>query len=320
MLPNRFAEEGVPEFNSVDAALWYVIAVRDWQCALANKGKRVPVLQRRRLDAAVQAILTGYASGTRHGIRLDSDGLLAAGEPGIQLTWMDAKVGDRVITPRIGKPVEVQALWLNALDIGSLTDRRWLDVLQRGRRSFEQRFWNEAGEYLHDVVDVDHRAGAVDDTFRPNQIFAVGGLPLTLLNAEHARRVVNAVEQRLLTPLGLRSLARDDPAYVKAYRGGPAERDAAYHQGAAWPWLIGAFVDAWVRVRGSTDVARAEARQRFLEPLLKHVEEFGLGHVTEIADPEPPFEARGCPFQAWSLGELLRISEGMLREPHAQHI
>ena len=208
---------------------------------------------RRRLVAAVTAILEGHLKGTRARIHVSDDGLLAAGQPGLQLTWMDAKIGDWVVTPRVGKPVEVQALWLNALAIGvGIGGPRapiWRQVYQHGCASFAARFWDPQRQRLHDVVDVDHRAGAVDASFRPNQIFAIGGLPLPLLDGERARAVVDAVEAALLVPLGLRTLAADDPAYCPHYRGSPRERDAAYHQGTVWPWLLGPFVEAWVRVR-----------------------------------------------------------------------
>src|SRR5262249_44912493 len=161
----------------------------------------------------------------------------------------DAKVGDRVVTPRIGKPVEVQALWVNALRIGGAITPRWVRLAERAEAAFFARFWDETRGVLHDVVDVDHRPGTVDPTMRPNQILAVGGLPYALLDAARGRRVVDAVEARLWTPLGLRSLAPDEPGYAPHYAGGVAARDAAYHQGTAWPWLMGPFVEAWVRVR-----------------------------------------------------------------------
>jgi predicted glycogen debranching enzyme len=304
MLPNRFPDRGdVPEYNSVDASLWYVIAVHEW---LRAAGARVSPTDRRTLEAAVHAILRGYAAGTRFGIRLDDDGLLAAGVPGVQLTWMDAKVGDWVVTPRVGKPVEVQALWLNALRLAG----GYEEVLARGLATFHRRFPAPDG-YLHDVVDPDGRAGAADPTFRPNQIFAVGGLPFPLLDGEPARRVVDAVEARLWTPLGLRSLAPDEPGYTPHYAGGVRERDGAYHQGTVWPWLLGPFVEAWVRVRGGTPEVRHEARSRFVDPIVRHLDEAGLGHVSEIADAEPPWTPRGCPFQAWSVGELLRLDAGL---------
>ncbi len=305
MLPNRFPDRGeMPEFNAVDAALWYAVAVHDFLAAAPTTAAR----DRQRLTDALEAILVGYAAGTRFGIRVDDDGLLAAGAPGVQLTWMDAKVGDWVVTPRIGKSVEVQALWLNALRIGSATSERWAVPYARGLHAFTRRFWDEGRGCLHDVVDVDHRPGAVDSAFRPNQIFAVGGLPFAVLDGEPARCVVDAVEARLVTPLGLRSLAPGDPGYTPRYQGGVRDRDGAYHQGTVWPWLMGAFVEAWVRVRGGTRAAREEARRRFLDPLLVHLDDAGLGHLPEIADAEPPHTPRGCPFQAWSVGEALRLT------------
>jgi predicted glycogen debranching enzyme len=312
MLPNRFVDGGeAPEYNAVDASLWYVVAVCE---TIARAGRSLEASERRLLAEAVAAILQGYQKGTRYGIRLDGDGLVAAGEPGVQLTWMDARVGRREVTPRIGKPVEVQALWVNALRLaGERFDRPdWLALAQHAARSFEGRFWNETRGCLYDVVDDGHRPGAVDAALRPNQILAVGGLPHGLLGGARARRVVDLVEAELWTPLGLRSLAPGEAGYAPRYEGGPEQRDGAYHQGTAWAWLLGPFVEAWLRVRGGGAAARAEARARFLAPLLAHLGEAGLGHVSEIADAEPPHAPRGCPFQAWSLGELLRLDREVL--------
>ena len=218
MLPNRFPDQGgQPEFNSVDASLWFIIAVHEFLEA-ARENRLSLNGDRQKLLAAVDAILDGYSKGTRFGIRADQDGLLAAGERGAQLTWMDAKVGEWVVTPRTGKPVEVQALWLNALWIGSQTNDRWKEPFELGRAAFRARFWNEERRCLYDVVDVNHRQGEVDGTLRPNQILAVGGLPLVLLDDEQARLVVEAVEHSLLTPMGLRSLGPDEPGYVRCYR------------------------------------------------------------------------------------------------------
>jgi predicted glycogen debranching enzyme len=308
MLPNRFPDGGgEPEFNSVDASLWFVVAAGDLLQRDRRPSRLLTGARRGALHAAMARIVEGCARGTRFGIRLDVDGLLAAGVPGSQLTWMDARVGDREITPRIGKPVEVQALWLNAVAIAGSHDDRWMDVWRRGRAAFEACFWNETTGSLADVVDVDHVPGTRDDTCRPNQILAIGGLPRPLLRGTRARRIVDAVERRLLTPVGLRTLAPEAPGYTPHYDGGPSARDAAYHQGTVWPWLMGPFVDAWVRVRGGTAQARDEARARFMAPLVAHLDTAGLGHVSEIADAEPPFTPRGCPFQAWSLGELIRL-------------
>ncbi len=313
MLPNRFPDFGEqPEFNSVDASLWYIIAVNDYLLAAKKQPSLTDDCHTKELTAAVEAILAGFNEGTRFGIRADRDGLLSAGVHGQQLTWMDARVDGREITPRIGKPVEIQALWLNALAIGAKSSARWQSLFDKGRTAFEEKFWNEHAGYLADVVDCDHRPGTVDLTFRPNQIFAVGGLPLQLLSQEKARRVVDAVEMLLLTPVGLRSLAPGEPGYAPHYQGGSRERDAIYHQGTVWPWLIGPFVEAWVRVRGSTSEAKAEARAKFLPPIYQHLNEAGLGHISEICDAEPPHTPRGCPFQAWSLGELLRLERAVL--------
>jgi len=308
MLPNRFPERGdAPEFNSVDASLWYVIAVHDWLEAMAAARREVEAGDSVALRGAVLDILSGYSRGARHGIRQDADGLLAAGEPGVPVTWMDAKIGDWVVTPRIGKPVEVQALWINALWIGGRYDPSWREACARGLASFERRFWNAERGCLYDVVDVDHVARTTDASLRPNQIFAVGGLPLAVLEGARARAMVDAVERALWTPLGLRSLAPGEPGYAPRYAGGVWERDTAYHQGSAWPWLAGPFVEAWVRVRGGSEAAQTEARQRFVTPLLAHSSEAGLGHLSEVADAEPPHAPGGCPFQAWSLGELMRL-------------
>jgi predicted glycogen debranching enzyme len=313
MLPNRFPDQGEqPEFNSVDASLWYVIAVNDYLAAAKNQPTLTDDRHANKLSAAIEAILSGYNQGTRFGIHADCDGLLSAGERGQQLTWMDARVDGREITPRIGKPVEIQALWLNALAVGAKFSGRWETLFEKGRVAFESKFWNEHAGYLADLIDCDHQSGVVDLTFRPNQIFAIGGLPLTLLSKEKARRVVDAVEMLLLTPLGLRSLAPGEAGYAPHYDGDSRARDSVYHQGTVWPWLIGPFVEAWVRVRGSTAAVKKKARAQFLAPLHEHLNLAGLGHVSEICDAEPPHTPRGCPFQAWSLGELLRLERSVL--------
>jgi predicted glycogen debranching enzyme len=315
MLPNRFPDRGeIPEYNSVDASLWYIIAVQELMEASKGKRSTLAAPDRWRLQGAVERILEEYSRGTRFGIRMDQDGLLRCGEAGIQLTWMDARVGDWVVTPRVGKPVEIQALWLNALAFGATLSEHWKDPLEQARRSFEAKFWNESRGCLYDVVDAGHRPGAMDPSLRPNQIYAVGGLPMALLKGEKARRVVAAVEEHLLTPIGLRSLAPGEPGYTPHYEGGARERDAAYHQGTVWPYLMGPFVEAWVRVHGDGNPAAAisEARKRFLEPLLALLDEAGVGHLPEVADAEPPHTPRGCPFQAWSIAEALRLQGRVL--------
>lgn len=342
MLPNRFPDAGAaPEYNSVDASLWFVVAVADLvRGQRAGRAGGIGVsgasgangasgaggasgVNGGGLLEAVAAILEGYARGTRYGIHADADGLLAAGEPGSQLTWMDARVGERPVTPRCGKPVEVQALWIAALAFGATLAPRWQALHEQARASFAARFWNDAAGCLYDVVDVDHRAGAVDATVRPNQVLAVGGLgrpdrlgsPWTpLVTPDRARRVVDVVEAQLWTPLGLRTLAPGAPGYHGRYEGDPAARDAAYHQGTAWPWLLGPFVEAWVAVRGATAEAKRQARERFLVPLDAHLTSYGIGHLPEIADGDPPHTPRGCPFQAWSMGELLRLTLDVLAD------
>jgi len=304
MLPNRFPDAGgAPEYNSVDASLWFVVAVHDYFAA-AN----VPDAARRVLQGAVDAILDGYARGTRYEIAADPrDGLLRAGVPGVQLTWMDAKAGDWVVTPRIGKPVEIQALWINALRIAGAWDTRWRELEARASTSFAVRFVDPSTGALFDVIDVDHVESAVDRSIRPNQIFAIGGLPFALLEGDAARAVVAQVQTHLLTPMGLRTLAPSDPAYRGRYRGGVLERDGAYHQGTVWPWLLGPFVDAWLRANGDTEAQRAHARTHFVAPLLAHLDHAGFDHVSEVADGDAPHVPGGAPFQAWSLGELLRV-------------
>lgn len=308
MLPNRFPDRGKPpEYNSVDASLWYVVAVHDFLTACEAGARAVATSVADTLRTACEAILAGYTAGTRFRIGVDIDGLLACGEPGLQLTWMDAKVGDRVVTPRIGKPVEIQALWINALQVAAT---RWSPGLagaeSRARAAFAARFVDPDGG-LYDVVDVNHIPGTVDGSLRPNQIFAVGGLPFPVLDGARARAIVDKIEAKLLTPLGLRTLSPDDPAYAGRYGGDPQVRDGAYHQGTVWPWLMGPFVDAWLSVRGRTEAAKEEARERFLPPLSQHLQTAGLGHISEVADGDAPHRSGGCPFQAWSLGEYIRI-------------
>lgn len=296
MLPNRFDErDATPEYNSVDAALWFVIA------ADAYLAGDAAAADRELLRAAIAAIVDGYRAGTRHRIRADEDGLLACGEPGVQLTWMDARVDGECVTARIGKPVEIQALWINALVIAGRSAEA-----DRARAGFA-RFWDPGRRQLHDVLDCDHVRGTADPTCRPNQLLAIGGVPHAVLDGDRARAVVDTVERVLWTPAGPRSLDPGDPRYRARYRGGPAERDRGYHNGAVWPWLAGPFIEAWVRVRGDTAAARREARARFFDPLLARTQIAGLDHLSEICDGDSPHHPAGCPFQAWSLAELIRI-------------
>jgi predicted glycogen debranching enzyme len=310
MLPNRFPDGGEShEYNSVDAALWYIHAVDQY-----GRYSGDTVLAET-LYPVLRDIIAWYRTGTRHGIAMDAaDGLLAAGRDGVQLTWMDAKLGDWVVTPRIGKCVEINALWYHALRImeqlaralGHETDARdHTEGATRVERSF-QRFWNARRGALYDVIDgPEGETGAdgrcYDGRLRPNQIFAVS-LPHSPLDRARQKAVVDACARELLTSHGLRSLAPGEPGYAGCYGGGPRERDGAYHQGTVWAWLIGPFVDAHYRVYGDAATARS-----FLEPLLLHLEDGCLGSISEIFDGDPPFTARGCFAQAWSVAEVLRV-------------
>lgn len=309
MLPNTFSDQGAPpQYNSVDAALWFVIACHDlWNRSARHASARDPLLL-----SAIDDILTNYLVGTRFGIRADSDGLLACGTPGVQLTWMDAKVGEVVFTPRIGKPVEIQALWINALTIAAALNSQWQPLATQAIASFTEKFWNDDGGILFDVVDCDHRVGAKDPSMRPNQLFAVGGLPHMVVSEDRARAIIDAVESELYTPVGLRSLSPSDPHYRGRYYGAQWDRDAAYHQGTAWGWLIGPFVEGWVRVRGGSIEAKQEALRRFVQPAKKLFEQAGYGACSEIADGNWPNTLRGAPFQAWTLGEYIRLIKEVL--------
>jgi predicted glycogen debranching enzyme len=303
MLPNRFPDAGeIPEYNTVDATLWYFEAVR----AYAEKTQDYDFVQEF-LYEKLADIIAWHLRGTRFRIHVDTDGLLYAGEPGVQLTWMDAKIGDLVITPRTGKPVEIQALWYNALQImadfaekfGDGEDRsRYEAMAETARYSFNQLFWNEAEQCLFDVVI----NGKRDASVRPNQIFAVS-LPHSMVDDERARKIVEKVEAELLTPVGLRSLSPKDAQYVPIYIGSPLERDSAYHQGTIWAWLIGAFVDA----RRKVFPADEEKIEEILAGFEAHLSEAGIGQISEIFDAQEPHAPRGCFAQAWSVAEVLRV-------------
>lgn len=299
MLPNRFPDSGgAPEYNTVDATLWYIEALRLYYAATRD----VELL--RDLFPLLTDILEWHVRGTRYSIHVDSaDGLLYAGEPGVQLTWMDAKVGDRVVTPRIGKPVEVNALWLNALETLSYFARElektagpYEAMAARVRRGF-QRFWNDTTACCFDVIDGPE---GDDPSLRPNQIFTVS-LPESPLKPEQQVAVVDVCARHLLTSYGLRSLAPHHPQYRRQYLGAARERDAAYHQGTAWGWLLGPFVLAHLRV--FSDPVRAAS---FLDPLAEHLKIHGLGSASEIFDGDAPFLPRGCIAQAWTVAEALR--------------
>jgi len=305
MLPNRFPDAGeTPEYNTVDATLWFFEAARAF---LAYTGDLEFV--RTELYPGFADIIAWHARGTRYGIKVDPSGLLASGEAGVQLTWMDAKVGDWVVTPRLGKPVEIQALWYNALCImedlaqrlgDELGRRRYGSMAALAKWSFNRLFWNEKNGCLYDVVN----GGLPDASIRPNQIFAVS-LPHSMLSPERAKSVVEKVQEHLLTPYGLCSLAPSAPQYRGRYTGDPSSRDGAYHQGTVWPWLLGPFITAYVKVHGGSDAARRQAAE-WLAPLRDHLADAGLGHISEIFDGDPPHRPCGCMGQAWSVAEVLR--------------
>ena len=304
MIPNRFLERGQgPEYNSVDATLWFFEAIR----ALLKYTDDYAFIQSHFYEV-LKDIIDWHVRGTRYGIRVDHDGLLAAGQPGTQLTWMDAKVGDWVVTPRYGKAVEIQALWYNALRIMEKLARRFGDEVVGQRygemgdlaaSSFSRSFWNEAAGCLYDVINGDDRDGSI----RPNQVFALS-LPHPMISGERARRILEVLQCELLTPFGLRSLAPSDPQYRGRYEGDQQHRDSAYHQGTVWPWLMGPFITAYVQVNGRSQKARRQAAQ-WLSAFQDHLREAGLGQVSEIFDGDAPHRPRGCIAQAWSVAELL---------------
>ncbi len=299
MLPNNFAETGqAPGYNTADATLWYFEAIRAYYAATRDEGLV------RDLFPVLSDIIDWHRRGTRYQIHVDDgDGLLYAGEPGVQLTWMDAKVDDWVVTPRIGKPVEINALWYNTLrimadfaPIAGESAAPYASLAEQTAAGFG-RFWNQEAGYCYDVIDGPE---GNDAALRPNQLFAVA-LPHCPLPEERQRAVVDACARHLLTSHGLRSLAPDHPDYRGHYGGSRQERDGAYHQGTVWAWLIGPFVQAHLRVYGDPAQARS-----FLEPLFQHLEGHCVGSVSEIFDGDAPFVPRGCFAQAWSVAELLR--------------
>ncbi|HEY6411866.1 MAG TPA: amylo-alpha-1,6-glucosidase, partial [Ktedonobacteraceae bacterium] len=303
LIPNRFPDSGeTPEYNTADATLWmfhalhiYLGTTGDWSLL-------------KELFPVLRDSIDYHVRGTSYGIGVDEqDGLLYAGAPGVQLTWMDAKVDDWVVTPRSGKPVEINALWYSALSsMESWAVRLSTDATQysqlrsRIRQNFAARFWYKDGGYLYDVIDVDGKAGKNDLTLRPNQLFAAS-LSRDLLSDAQAQSMLQKVTEHLLTPVGLRSLSPGDPAYHAHFNGNRQERDGAYHQGTVWQWLIGAYIDVSLRVH--TD---RKALRLLLQPLIEHLWETCLGTISEVAEPESPFTPAGCFAQAWSVAEVLR--------------
>ena len=300
MLPNNFPDAGgKPEYNTVDAALWYFESLRQYFEATQDD------VTLQKLFPILAGVIEAHVAGTRYNIHVDpTDGLLYAGEPGVQLTWMDAKIGDWVVTPRTGKPVEINALWINALE----TMAGFAQSLARPGDAYEklaaktkksfQKFWNLDRNCCFDVIDSPGIGN--DASLRPNQIFAVS-LPVSPLTPQQQRAVVDICARRLLTSHGLRSLAPGETGYSGHYGGSPRDRDAAYHQGTVWGWLLGPFARAHFRVYRDR-----EAALRFLEPLGRQIYASGLGTLSEIFDGDAPFTSRGCIAQAWTVAEVLR--------------
>jgi glycogen debranching enzyme len=295
MIPNRFPDgTSEPEFNSVDAGLWLFIAVWRYREATKDDGfihdEALPVLR----DA-----INWLDRGTRFGIHVDLDGLLYAGANGVALTWMDAIVDGEAVTPRRGKPVEINALWYNALRIVAALseDRELSDRAESVRESFESAFWNRQSQCCFDVVNPN------DASVRPNQLFAIA-LPFPLFDDARAEEILRVCESQLLTPVGLRTLSPNDPRYRGRLIGDQHSRDTAYHQGTVWPWLLGAYIDALLRYRGDAGFSSARA---LIANLSTHLNEAGLGTIGEIFDGDAPHAPRGCIAQAWSVGEVLRV-------------
>ena len=307
LLPNNFPDEGgAPQYNTVDATLWYFEALRQYYEATQD----LDLISE--LFALLAAIIDAHVLGTRYNIKVDpTDALLFAGTPEVQLTWMDARVGDWVVTPRTGKAVEINALWINALhtmlEFARLLGRPnegYAKLKEKAGRNF-QKFWNAARDCCFDVIDIPD--GGTDGTLRPNQIFAVS-LRVSPLSAKQQQAVVDTVGGELLTSHGLRSLGPLEPGYKGHYGGGPRERDSAYHQGTVWGWLLGAFSLAHYRV-----YQNREAAQGFLEPLGRTINSGGLGSIGEVFDGDAPFRPGGCIAQGWSAAEVFRAWEELQR-------
>jgi predicted glycogen debranching enzyme len=302
MLPNHFPDNGeLPGYNSVDGTLWYFIAVYKYLEATGDKefvlGKLLPVLK---------DMVECHFKGTRHGIHTTEDGLLYAGEEGLQLTWMDAKIGDWVVTPRIGKAVEINALWYNAVSIyatllqlnGNADEA--MHMFERAalvRNSFNEQFWNSEKGYLYDVINGNEK----DDSLRPNQLLAIS-LPFALIDREKSRSIVKIITAKLYTLVGLRTLSPDDPSYVSCYEGSAHQRDSCYHQGTVWSWLLGPYIDGLAKLGSSSSLLK-----NVIDNFIYHLGEACIGSVSEIFDAELPHHPKGCIAQAWGVAEILRV-------------
>jgi glycogen debranching enzyme len=294
-----------PDDCPVDACLWWIVAIHELLEMSEQEGYSLPIGDPRRFRSFIQSLLDYIIAANieENNFALDDDDLLRIGPGG---TWMDGRVGERLATPRAGKPVEIQALWLNALRIGSLIDSRWESHFENGLKTFRSRFWNSEQGCLFDVVDGD---AGLDGTVRPNQVLAVGGLPFPLLKRPRSAKVLAVVEQVLLTPAGLRSLDPQSIEYRGHCRGGEWERTAAMHQGSVWFWCLGPFVEGWLRIHGPNDQNLELARRRFLEPVENYLGMAMPGHYAELTDGNPPHQWRGCPAYAISDAVLDRLRD-----------
>jgi predicted glycogen debranching enzyme len=304
MLPNRFQDNGeAPEYNNVDGTLWYFIAIYKY---LQATGDKQFVLEE--ILPVLKDIIEWHQKGTRYHIHDEADGLLYSGEEGVQLTWMDAKVGDWVVTPRRGKAVEIQALWYNAMRIYENLLTLHHEEIQAAviaekaelvKMSFQKQFWNADDNCLYDVIDGDYK----DNSLRPNQLFAIS-LPYPLLDGKKAKAVLKIVGEQLYAPVGLRSLPAGDPRYIGIYGGDAMHRDSSYHQGTVWSWLLGAYVDSIMMVKGKGQKGIAK---RVIDNFKYHLNEGCIGSVSEIFDADAPHHPRGCIAQAWGVAEVLRV-------------
>jgi predicted glycogen debranching enzyme len=302
MIPNRFPDVGEePEYNTVDATLWYIVAAYQYFKKTDDKAFII-----KELFPLFEDVISWHLKGTRYGIKADTDGLLNAGEEGVQLTWMDAKIGDWVVTPREGKAVEINALWYNALMImqefaklAGKEEKIYKDKSTQVQKSFNKEFLNDISGTLYDVV----RGLYKDSSVRPNQLFAIS-LPFELVNKKIAKAILKEVEELLLTPNGLRSLSPKNYHYKAYYAGDGLARDSAYHQGTVWSWLMGPYMSAKIKIDGE---AGKEDVRKLLKGFEKHLTEAGVGSVSEIFDGTEPFFPKGCIAQAWGVAEALRV-------------
>lgn len=319
MLPNRFPDYNEPlEYNTVDATLWFFVAIYKYYLLTNDSG-----FVKTELLSVLKNIIDWHYKGTRYNIKAAGDELLSFGQDGFQLTWMDAKIGDWVVTPRSGKAVEINALWFNALKIysyfsnlfGDTNTAKIIDLkAEKVRENFNKTFWNHDAGYLYDVINGDY----FDSTLRPNQLFALS-LPFKLVDDERALSIISIIENKLYTPVGLRSLSPDHKDYKPIYGGDQYSRDSSYHQGTVWSWLLGPYIDALIRYEDADGKKKAG---KIIEYFKYHLDEAGIGTISEIYDAELPNSPRGCIAQAWSVGEILRVclDYGLTRKTESKKV